>query len=56
MHVLKPVPIFPLLPQKLCPICGVASYSRDGIHPQCALLQADETAELTAATQANRES
>ena len=26
---------------KECPVCGKASYSRDGIHPQCAIVQAD---------------
>jgi hypothetical protein len=25
-----------------CPVCGKASYSRDGIHPQCAVLRADK--------------
>ena len=42
MHTLKPVPIFPQPVRNLCPICGAASYSRDGIHPQCAVQQADE--------------
>jgi predicted RNA-binding Zn-ribbon protein involved in translation (DUF1610 family) len=26
---------------KVCPVCGLTSYSRGGIHPQCALTQAD---------------
>lgn len=26
----------------LCPICGRASYSVGGVHPQCAMQQADE--------------
>lgn len=26
---------------KICPVCGSSSYSRDGIHPQCAQQQAD---------------
>lgn len=26
---------------KLCPICGKASYSRAGVHPQCSQHQAD---------------
>ena len=24
-----------------CPVCGKASYSKNGIHPQCAIIQAD---------------
>jgi hypothetical protein len=27
--------------QPLCPVCGEASYSRDGIHPQCAVTRND---------------
>ena len=42
MSILKPVPIVPQVVRKLCPYCGKASYSRDGIHPQCALAQADD--------------
>ncbi|QDU93288.1 hypothetical protein [Lignipirellula cremea] len=26
---------------KNCPVCGKRSYSREGIHPQCAMVQAD---------------
>ncbi|HXY36360.1 MAG TPA: hypothetical protein VEI07_19135 [Planctomycetaceae bacterium] len=26
----------------ICPVCGTTSYSRRGIHPQCAQLQADD--------------
>jgi len=26
---------------KVCPVCGKPSYSADGIHPQCAVQQAD---------------
>lgn len=26
---------------RACPVCGKASYSKDGIHPQCAILKAD---------------
>ncbi|QDV11684.1 hypothetical protein CA51_15570 [Rosistilla oblonga] len=26
---------------KVCPICGKRTYSNGGIHPQCAVLQAD---------------
>lgn len=28
---------------RICPVCGEASYSRQGIHPQCAVTQADAT-------------
>jgi endogenous inhibitor of DNA gyrase (YacG/DUF329 family) len=42
VSILKPVPIVPQIVKNLCPICGKASYSRDGIHPQCALQRADE--------------
>jgi rubredoxin len=43
MHNKKPVPL--LLagapPRRLCPVCGVVSYSREGVHPQCAQRRAD---------------
>lgn len=26
---------------KLCPVCGKKSYSRGGVHPQCAMVRAD---------------
>jgi hypothetical protein len=37
-----------------CPICGHSSYSPDGIHPQCAVTQADapRQAQLLAAKKA----
>jgi hypothetical protein len=38
----KPTPIFQQRAIKKCPVCGEPSYSRDGIHPQCAIQQADE--------------
>jgi rubredoxin len=28
-------------PRRLCPVCGAVSYSREGIHPQCAERRAD---------------
>ena len=39
----KPVPLrlVDVHPRRLCPVCGAVSYSRDGIHPQCAEHQAD---------------
>lgn len=27
---------------KICPVCGKASYSAAGVHPQCSLKQADQ--------------
>lgn len=37
----KPTPIIPAKGRKMCPVCGEPSYSRDGIHPQCAIEQSD---------------
>jgi hypothetical protein len=39
----KPVPLllFHVPPRRLCPVCGAVSYSREGIHPQCAERRAD---------------
>jgi endogenous inhibitor of DNA gyrase (YacG/DUF329 family) len=39
----KPVPLLlvDVTPQRLCPVCGKPSYSREGIHPQCAERRAD---------------
>jgi hypothetical protein len=41
VSILKPVPVLPQAVRNLCPVCGKASYSRDGVHPQCSLSQAD---------------
>lgn len=38
----KSVVIVPTPPKHVCPICGTASYSVGGIHPQCAMQQADQ--------------
>jgi hypothetical protein len=38
----KSVVIVPQAPRNLCPICGKAAYSLGGIHPQCAMQQADK--------------
>jgi hypothetical protein len=38
----KSVLIVPQPPKNLCPVCGTPSYSLGGIHPQCAIQQADE--------------
>ena len=32
----------PAPPKNLCPICGTPTYSLGGIHPQCAIQQADQ--------------
>ena len=37
----KPLPLFTAGAPKICPICGKGSYSAAGIHPQCAIVQAD---------------
>src|SRR4051812_23245824 len=37
----KPVPIIPLGSKAVCPVCHKPSYSRGGMHPQCALARAD---------------
>ncbi len=39
----KPVPTQNSGKGKTCPVCGKQSYSREGIHPQCAAVQADAT-------------
>jgi uncharacterized OB-fold protein len=38
----KSVVVIPQPPKNLCPICGKPAYSLGGIHPQCAMQQADE--------------
>lgn len=42
MSDIEPLVIVPPPVRNLCPICGKATYSRGGIHPQCAMQQADE--------------
>ncbi len=37
----KPTPILGDHNRKICPVCGKPSYSAAGIHPQCAVQQAD---------------
>lgn len=37
----KPTPTLSERGKKICPVCGKPSYSREGIHPQCAIEQAD---------------
>ena len=38
----KPEPLFGGVPRAVCPVCGKSSYSRSGIHPQCAMVAADQ--------------
>jgi hypothetical protein len=38
----EPILIVPPPPKNLCPICGKPAYSLGGIHPQCAMQQADQ--------------
>lgn len=42
MTFIEPVAIIPQFVRNICPICGKATYSRGGIHPQCAMQKADE--------------
>jgi hypothetical protein len=42
MSSVKSVVIVPTTPKNVCPICGTASYSVGGMHPQCAMQQADQ--------------
>src|SRR3954465_13552574 len=37
----KPNPMYVFPQRKHCPVCGATSYSVSGIHPQCAMQQAD---------------
>ena len=37
----KPTPVIAQLNNRICPVCGKRSYSSAGIHPQCAVHQAD---------------
>jgi hypothetical protein len=36
-----PLLTIPTKPRRLCPVCGIVSYSAGGTHPQCAEQQAD---------------
>lgn len=38
----KPEPLIKPPPKKPCPVCGHASYSLGGIHPQCNRAKADK--------------
>ena len=41
MSEMKPNPNVVERGGKICPICGKQSYSREGVHPQCSVTQAD---------------
>lgn len=42
MNTHKPEPLYPVIVRgKDCPVCGKRTYSLGGIHPQCAVQQAD---------------
>jgi hypothetical protein len=47
----KPTPMIRDANSKICPVCGKQSYSRDGIHPQCAMNQADAPRRLRLAVE-----
>lgn len=42
MHAKRPIPLYASKPRPLCPVCGQPTYSRAGIHPQCAQERADK--------------
>ncbi len=41
MSTKKPEPLLLATKPPICPFCGHATYSSGGIHPQCAISQAD---------------
>jgi hypothetical protein len=41
VNYIKSTPLIIELGRKICPVCGKSSYSRYGIHPQCAMRQRD---------------
>jgi len=41
MNETKPIPVVAERSNTKCPVCGQRSYSQGGIHPQCAVIQAD---------------
>jgi hypothetical protein len=47
----KPTPILRDVGGVECPICKNRTYSRGGIHPQCAMVQADEPRRLKLAAE-----
>ena len=53
MYIRKPSPMTALRAGNACPVCGHASYSRGGVHPQCSALLVDKP--FHAAQQRERE-
>ena len=52
----KPDPIGGRKQPKICPVCGKASYSKAGVHPQCSVKKADlERAKVLKENQAKAE-
>lgn len=41
MSANKPTPLYFRRPPPRCPVCGMASYSASGVHPQCSARQLD---------------
>ena len=41
MNIKKPEPLLRWPKRNACPVCGKASYSSAGIHPQCAMARAE---------------
>lgn len=41
MNERKPMPLQAVATRRLCPVCGKASYSLGGTHPQCFVTRAD---------------
>jgi hypothetical protein len=41
LNVKKPGPLEATIARNLCPVCGKASYSLGGTHPQCAIARED---------------
>jgi hypothetical protein len=52
----KPTPIHLERLGSCCPVCGKRSYSRDGIHPQCAMVQADAPRKMRLAAERREQS
>lgn len=48
----KPSPLIIWPKPKICPVCGHASYSASGLHPQCAMSLADRLQSKRWATEA----
>lgn len=55
MNTRKPEPLFVEPVRKICPVCGERTYSAVGIHPQCAVQQADAPRQLLIAEGKKRE-